>query len=676
MDLFAGLNPAQSLAVHTIAGRVLILAGAGTGKTRVLTLRMAHLIKKHNCSPRSILGLTFTNKAAAEMRQRLATFVDIKTAKQVTLCTFHSFCMQVLRDEIHRLGYTQSFTLYDEKDVQRLIAMIARDLLDHEGELPSMAPTTEMISLAKNKGLKTEEMIGTGSVWHDEFAQNVYSRLQDSMRAYNAVDFDSLLSLTVDLFERFPDVLEAYQERYRYIMIDEYQDTNPIQYRLASLLAAKYQNLCVVGDDDQSIYGWRGADIQNILSFSSETVVKLEQNYRSTNTILKAANAVIHNNQTRHLKALWSDKGDGDLIEVFHAPNEIEEAQAVVCRMDKMREKYQLKWKDMAILYRSNALSRSVEQALLKHSWKDGNEWVRGVPYQIFGGTEFYERREVKDLIAYLRVIVNPRDEEALLRIINFPRRGIGEGALDVLTAHNRSHQVPLWQVLNEVSQKNQQNQEAPETYRELVQKISSKAMKGICEFLDIMATAKKKFADLSMRDAMLWFLETLNYQKALAEEVKSTQMREFKWENVQEFVSSLADYEAKFTSESTKKPSLQDYVLGLALFDGWGRKSSHHEEDKVSLMTFHSAKGLEFPACFLIGMEDHILPHEKSLKQTGVEEERRLMYVAVTRAKKFLTISMARQRKRMGIEATSSPSRFILEIPKEYMKMSLWHQV
>lgn len=251
MDLLAGLNPPQRVAVNTIDGRVLVLAGAGSGKTRVLTLRMAHLIKNLGCSPRSILGLTFTNKAAAEMRNRLGTLVESKVAKQVTLCTFHSFCMQVLRLYIQHLGYTKEFTLYDEKDVQRLITTIARDLLQYEGELPSMAPTTEMISLAKNRGLKSAEIEGTGSEWHDEFTRNLHSRLQDSMRAYNAVDFDSLLSLTVELFERFPDVLEAYQDRYRYLMIDEYQDTNPIQYRLASLLAAKYNNLCVVGDDDQ-----------------------------------------------------------------------------------------------------------------------------------------------------------------------------------------------------------------------------------------------------------------------------------------------------------------------------------------------------------------------------------------------------------------------------------------
>lgn len=670
MDLFAGLNSPQRQAVETLDGRVLVLAGAGSGKTRVLTLRMAHLIKNLGCSPHSILGLTFTNKAAAEMRHRLGKLVESKIARQVTLCTFHSFCMQVLRSEIERLGYTKEFTLYDEKDVQRLVNMIARDVLGHEGELPSIVPTTEAISFAKNRGLKSDEIKGTGSDWHDAFAQTLHKRLQDSMRAYNAVDFDSLLSLTVELFEGFPDLLETYQDRYRYIMIDEYQDTNPIQYRLASLLSAKYHNLCVVGDDDQSIYGWRGADIHHILNFSDAKLIKLEQNYRSTNAILNAANAVIGNNQKRHVKTLWSDKGEGNLIEVFYAPSEAEEAQAVVCRMDSLRQKYGLKWKEMAILYRSNALSRSFEHALVKHAWKDGTQWIRGVPYQIFGGTEFYERREIKDLMAYLRVIVNPLDQEALLRIINHPRRGIGDSSLDLLTQYNRLQGIPLWHVLKGVS-------DEEKAYEEIAHRLNEKARTSIKGFLEIIHMIKNRFASQPLHEAMIELVEKINYKKAVCEEVKSTQMREFKWENVQEFISVMADFEQKNTGEGQVKPSLHDFVLGAPLADGWeGYASKNEGEDKVSLMTFHGAKGLEFPACFLIGMEDHIIPHEKSLKQTGVEEERRLMYVALTRSMKFLTLSMATKRKRMGIDAASSPSRFIREIPKEYLRITHWHEI
>lgn len=664
MDLLAGLNPQQRLAVESVEGRLLVLAGAGSGKTRVLTLRMAHLIKNLKVNPKSILGLTFTNKAASEMSRRLADLVDKPSAKLVTLSTFHSFCMYILRNEIQLLGYTSNFTLYDEKDIQRLLNVIARDLLEHEGEahLPSLAPTVETISFAKNRGMRSEEISGTGSGWHDEFTRTIYSRLNDCMRAHNAVDFDSLLCLTVELFERFPDVLSKYQERFRYIMIDEYQDTNPIQSRLAELLSATHNNLCVVGDDDQSIYGWRGAEVQNILDFSKGKVIKLEQNYRSTNVILKAANAVIANNRIRHGKALWSSNGEGNGIEVFHAPTEQEEAQAVVCRMDKLRMCHGLRWGDIAVLYRSNALSRAVEMALIKHSWKDGESWVRGVPYQVFGGTEFYERREVKDLMAYLRVIVNPLDQEALLRVINYPRRGIGDAALDLVTAYNRKNEISLWSVVEGLGI-GQQN------FDELSEKISGKALNGIKTFLAIIQKAREQFKG-SLKQGIDWLVKEINYQKAIEEEVKSTQMRQFKAENVQEFIKAMGDYELK-----TQAPSLHDFILSMPLSKDWQHQSKHSDRDLVSLMTFHSAKGLEFPACFLIGIEDHIIPHEKSLKQTGIEEERRLMYVAITRAMKFLTISMSRQRSRLGVLADSTPSRFLCEIPKEHLKMTVWHE-
>ncbi len=667
---FEGLNPPQLQAVHTVDGRVLILAGAGSGKTRVLTMRMVHLVKNLGISPKSILGLTFTNKAAAEMRHRIASAIQGPAAKQVTLCTFHSFCMQVLRSEIGKLGYTQQFSLYDERDVQRLVTLIARDILERESDLPSLAATTAAITHAKNRGLKPEEIKGTGSDWHDEFVRTVYKRLQDSMRAYNAVDFDNLLWLTVDLFEKHPEILEKYQDRFRYIMIDEYQDTNPIQYRLAMLLSAKHHNLCVVGDDDQSIYGWRGAEVKNILSFDNATVIKLEQNYRSTNAILKAANAVIMNNKERYHKALWSTRGDGSLIEVFHAPNEIHEAEAIAYRIAKLKETQGVCWKHIAILYRSNALSRQLELALLKQPWQDGEHWMRGIPFQVFGGVEFYDRREVKDLLAYLRVIVNPRDQEALLRIINQPRRGIGEGALDALTAWNRSKDVPLWDVLKGVSL-------AQEHLSGLKEKLSQKALNGLSDFIAVIEGAKQRFSATPLHEAMRWLIERIDYQKAVREEVKSDQMRDFKWENVQEFVSAMADYEEQLAKHSEEKPSLHHFITTIPLANEEGNFARQKKlgDDKVNLLTFHSAKGLEFPFCFLVGMEDHIIPHEKSLKETGIEEERRLMYVAITRAMKFLTISMACKRKRMGKDNASKPSRFLFEIPEELIRVTRWDQ-
>lgn len=664
------LNAQQKLAVDAVSGRVLILAGAGTGKTRVLTMRMSHLINNLGVHPKHILGLTFTNKAAAEMLHRISALVPSKAAKQVSLCTFHSFCIQILREEIGRLGYTPEFTLYREADVQRLVSHIARDMLEREKELPSMAGTVAAISQAKNRGLQAEQIRNTGSEWHDKFAGTVYRRLQDSMRAYNAVDFDDLLVLTVQLFERHPEVLSHYQEHYRYIMIDEYQDTNPIQYRLAELLSAKYNNLCVVGDDDQSIYGWRGAEVRNILEFDKATVIKLEQNYRSTNTILKGANAVINKNQSRYPKVLWSTKGEGELIELFYAPKENDEADAVVYRLVKMKEAKGWRWKDFAILYRSNNLARAFETALLKYTWTDKGQWTRGIPYQIFGGVEFYERREVKDLCAYLRVIANPKDQEALLRIINQPRRGIGEGSLDALTGYNRKENVQLWDVLKMACSAQIKDDEIRSS-------IPAKAMKGIQDFVATIEEAKERFEKQSMSEALQWLIEKINYRKAIEEEVKSSQMREFKWENCQEFVNSVADYARKVKDELHKQPTIHDFLSTVSLENDWERaaRQKNAMDDKVTLMTFHGAKGLEFPVCFLVGIEDHIIPHEKSLKETGIEEERRLMYVAMTRAMQNLVISMSCSRSKMGKEILCKPSRFLYDIPKELLKVTPWSE-
>ncbi len=655
------LNPQQRTAVQHVNGRLLILAGAGSGKTKVLTLRMAYLIEELGVSPQTILGLTFTNKAAAEMRHRLRGFVSESICSQVTLCTFHSFCMQVLRRDIDRLGYTKQFTLYDEQDVQRLIKAIARDILQHEGSLPSLEPTLALIRRANHQGLTPNEIAGAVSTWHDEFAQTVYIRLQAAMRAHNALDFDNLLGLTAELLEQCPDLLHYYQERFRYVMIDEYQDTNPIQYRLASLLTAKYSNLCVVGDDDQSIYGWRGAQIKNILCFDNAVKIKLEQNYRSTNTILKAANAVIKNNQQRHLKVLWSERGEGEPIGVIVSPNESEEAAAVVAHLVHLKERLKLRWNDIAILYRSNALSRQFELALMKHAWRQGDQWLQGIPYEIFGGLEFYERREVKDLCAYLRVLVNPSDEEALLRIVNQPRRGIGEEALDKLTTYNRQHHIPLLEVL--------MRRAAGDALFEHLD-ISNKALSGMQDFIAILEESKSRFVKGKLAEALQWLIPRIDYQRAIKEEVKSDQMRLFKEENIQEFVNALADFDQQENQQDSTRGSLADFVSQITLNQHRQQMSQKRiQNDRVHLMTFHSAKGLEFPVCFLIGLEDHIIPHEKSLKETGLEEERRLMYVGMTRAQQNLVLSMAKQRKRMGKDEGSRPSRFLHEIPKELLQ-------
>lgn len=648
------LNPEQKEAVCTLKGRLLILAGAGSGKTRVLTTRMAYLIQEKGISPSSILGLTFTNKAAQEMRHRLAGLLSKPLAAEVNLCTFHSFCMQVLREEIHHLGFTRNFSLYDEKDLERLVKLIARDMLEHEGELPSLSATLQAISKSQQKEAKKE-----ATNWHDRFSEEVGERLKASLRAYNAVDFDHLLTLTVELFSEHPTVLQRYQERYIYLMIDEYQDTNPVQFRLAELLSSKYQNLCVVGDDDQAIYGWRGAEVANILNFGTSLTktIKLEQNYRSQNTVLKAANAIICNNTSRHKKALWSRNGEGEPIEVFVAPGEMEEAEAVVGRIMHLKASQEIPWSEMAILYRSNALSRAFEMALLKAKWQSGEKWITGIPYEIFGGVEFYERREVKDLLAYLRAILNPLDEEALLRIINLPRRGIGEASLDQMTALSRKKKIPLYKVFEMASE------------GEFPQKVRD----SLKDFLAILTESKERFQGVSLAETLRWLIERTKFKKCIEEDVKSDKMRAFKWENIEELTSSLAAYEEK----NGEQASLHHFVSSMTLHmnaDKFG--SQKGKGDKVNLMTFHSAKGLEFEACFLVGLEDHLIPHEKSLKETGIEEERRLMYVAVTRAKKRLTLSMSKQRKRMGKDADSKPSRFLYEIPQELIKPVEWHAV
>ena len=638
------LNPEQKKAVETTDGKILILAGAGSGKTKVIVHRIAHLIQEKQVPPESILGLTFTNKAAEEMRQRLSRMLTSSIAKKVILSTFHSFCMRLLRKEIHHLGYTNHFSLYDERDIHRLLKQIARDVLQHEGELPSIEPIAESISHAKSRGESPKNSL----------AKTLFERLHMTMRAYNVVDFDSLLTLTVELFEKHPHVLAHYQECFRYIMIDEYQDTNPIQYKIAKLLSAKQGNLCVVGDDDQSIYGWRGAEIKNILTFESTHIIKLEQNYRSLPIILKAANALIAHNHHRHEKTLYTQSPDHLPITLFHAPTEIEEAAAVVQRLIYLRDLHRLRWKDMAILYRSNTISHPFEVALLQTMWQKEGKWVRGIPYQIIGGTELYERSEIKDLMAYLRFIANPKDEEALLRIINVPRRGISDKTVALVTEENRKRNIPLWELL----------QNLPSHLP-----LQDRAIKAIDHFVELINKTKDHFEQNPLSTTLENFLEEIDYKKAIEEEVQSEKMRSFKWENVQSCIASLDLYE-----KETQEPSLQDF-LSTTLLDRerFAKNDPSSHDDRVNVMTFHSAKGLEFEACFLVALEDHIIPHEKSLLENRLEEERRLMYVAITRAKKYLTLSMAKQRKRYGKEEISSPSRFLFEIPKDLLKVVSW---
>lgn len=646
------LNPNQQKAVISTEGFVLILAGAGSGKTRVLVHRIVHLIRDKKIPPSSILGLTFTNKAALEMRQRVAKLISDKEAEAISLSTFHSFCMKILRKEIHRLGFTQKFTLYDAKDMRRLIMQVAEEIYD--GEDLSLEPIITAISYIKGKGLSAEEFPKTSDPKQDAFIKEVHESLQTAMRAYNALDFDSLLTLTVELFETFPDVLEKYQDQYRYIMIDEYQDTNPIQYRLASLLAKKYKNLCVVGDDDQSIYGWRGAEIKHILSFPAEVTIKLEQNYRSTSHILEAANAVIRNNVHRHDKVLQANAGKGETLEIFNSPTEQEEVEGVIQRILQLKEEKNYKWQDMAILYRSNNLSRSFELSLIQTPFKHEGKWVRGIPYQVFGGMDFFERSEIKDLIAYLRIITNPKDQEALLRIVNYPRRGISDKTLDTITQFNRSRNLPLFHVMENIA-----NHSIPELT------LTARGTQGITNFILLYKEMIDQFEKSSISEAVKWLIEKIDYKNAIFSEFKSDKMRELKWENIQAYISTLQIYEKE------EGATLHDFISTTMLNTHKGPKKNRIE-DKLNLMTFHSAKGLEFPAVFLVGLEDHLIPHIKSQTKEGIEEERRLLYVAITRAMETLCLSMSRKRMQHGKLVNCNPSRFLFEIPKEILKITM----
>ncbi|MCK4934203.1 MAG: UvrD-helicase domain-containing protein [Simkaniaceae bacterium] len=645
------LNKQQNQAVHTTNGRLLILAGAGSGKTRVIITRIVHLIKTLNVNPNAILGLTFTNKAAKEMRQRVAKSLSKEQAKEVTLTTFHSFCMKVLRSHIEKLGYTRNFSLYDEKDMRRLLTQIARDEWVGEEEIPSLESTFQEIAEVKSRG-------GTESdLDHDAFSQKIYAQMGQSLRAYNAVDFDSLISLTIKLFETEESVLEIFQKQYQYIMIDEYQDTNPLQYRLAELLSKKHNNLCVVGDDDQSIYSWRGAEIKHILEFKADTTIKLEDNYRSTSPILNGANSVIQNNKARHPKTLRSNKPEGNKIEVFHAPSDQDEAQGVVDRILELKLQYQLRWKDIAILYRSNILSRPFELLLMQTPWKKKDGWARGIPYQVFGGTEFFARSEVKDLMSYLRIVENPYDQEAILRVINYPRRGISDNTLDIITQINRREKRPLYHVLKDIG----------DQHPKYDGKITTRGINGVKKFLHILGKAQLQFETNSLHTSLEWLIDEIDYKQVVSDEVKTETTKAFKLENIQECINALKQYETDI-----KNPSLQDFLSNAAL-DQTQLRQEKVFDDKVTLLTFHSAKGLEFPACFLVGLEDHIIPHEKSQTREGIEEERRLMYVAMTRAKNHLFLSMAQKRGRRGSNENSNPSRFLYEIPENVMSVTSW---
>ena len=634
MDL-SMLNPEQRQAAETLEGPVLILAGAGSGKTRALTYRVANLMD-HGVPAWSILALTFTNKAAREMKERITQLVGEK-AESAWISTFHSTCARILRRDIEKLGYTRSFTIYDDDDQGTVIKEILKRLNIDEKFLPPREVKAK-ISDAKNKLMGPDEWFAkTERDFRNQTLHDVFVAYEQRLKSANALDFDDLLLKTLELLADHPPVLESYRDRFHYVMVDEYQDTNYAQYMLVKLLTDKSRNLCVVGDDDQSIYGWRGADIRNILDFEKDypdaKVIKLEQNYRSTANILDAANQVIAHNAGRKEKALWTEAGAGETIKLYCAGDEREEAAWVADRIRKMN-RHGEEYGRMAVLYRTNAQSRVLEEMLMR----------AGIPYKVFGGLRFYDRKEVRDVIAYLRVIANPTDDVSLRRIINVPKRAIGDATIAELVRHAQEQEMPLFSALTD-----------------LPSSLSSRPRKCVRDFFTMMTTL------MAMKDAMPLgtFVKQMVDQTGLMEQYQKEDSDEARSrvENIQEFLGAVEEFDRQ-----TENATLEDYLENVALVTELDQ--AEEEKQYVTLMTLHSAKGLEFPNVFITGMEEGIFPSGRSLMdEQRMEEERRLCYVGITRAKERLFLSRASQRMLYNQINHNAPSRFLSEIPSRLLE-------
>ena len=625
-ELLEGLNPNQRDAVLHDGGPLLVVAGAGSGKTRVLTSRIAYLIGSRGVSPFQILAITFTNKAADEMRHRVAALVG-PVAERMWVCTFHSACVRILRRDAHRLGYRSSFTIYDQSDAVRLVQFVLRDLNLDPKKFP---PRTvhAVISAAKNDLVDVEAyQIRAQNIYERRIAE-VYGEYQRRLLAASAMDFDDLLLVAVQLLRTEPEVLEHYRTRFRHVLVDEYQDTNAAQNALVLLLAQEHRNVTVVGDGDQSIYRFRGADVRNInefeKTFPNTTIIVLDQNYRSTQTILDAANAVISNNVGRTPKHLWTDHDGGDKIVRFHAEDERDEAAWITREMDRLHRVESHHWGDMAVFYRTNAQSRALEEQLVRV----------GVPYRVVGGTKFFDRREVKDLLAYLRVLINPSDEVSLKRVVNVPKRGVGDTSVGRLDAWARSQGRPFFEAMSMAAEAG----------------ITGRALKGVNDFLAVIDTLRE--VEGGPAQVIEAVLERTGYVAEL--EMEGGIEAAGRLENLNELLGQARDYER-----------LDEFLESVSLtanIDEVGPDGT-----QVTLMTLHTAKGLEFPVVFLIGMEDGVFPHIRSLGEpTELEEERRLAYVGITRARQRLYLTHAWCRSLFGSTQYNPLSRFVAEIPEE----------
>ena len=637
MDL-SKLNREQRIAAETLEGPVLILAGAGSGKTRALTYRVANLID-HGVPAWRILALTFTNKAAREMKNRVADLIGPEAADEAWISTFHSTCARILRRDIEKLGYSRSFVIYDDEDQARVL----KEILKHQNIDENFLPVREIrakIGDAKNRLYSPDEWFQHSA--RDRRSSRIHDVMCDyekRMKTLNALDLDDLLLKTLELLADHPPVLQQYRERFRYVLVDEYQDTNRAQYELIRLITAESRNLCVVGDDDQSIYGWRGADIRNILDFEDDypdaKVIKLEQNYRSTANILDAANQLIANNEGRKDKRLWTEHPDGDKIQVYRAGDEHDESMWIAGQILNL-QKQGMSYGDTAILYRANAQSRVPEEMLMRCN----------IPYKVFGGQKFYERKEIKDILAYLRVIVNPADDISLSRIINVPKRAIGETTVQALAEAAAERELPLYGVLND----------PPEA-------LSSRAKSSVGAFFSMMTLLG------AMKEAMglVEFVDLLIEKTGLEEQYRKEDTDEAadRIENMNEFRNGIREY-----AENEEEPTLEGYLENVSLVTDLDREND--SRGYVTMMTLHSAKGLEFDNVFIPGMEENLFPSMRSIEEENrLEEERRLMYVGITRARKRLFLSYASERMLYNQYNHNAPSRFLKEIPARLMHVT-----
>lgn len=632
------LNEPQREAVRHIDGPLLILAGAGTGKTRVITTRIAFLIAQ-DIPADQILAVTFTNKAAAEMRERVGTEIRKELAREVTISTFHSLCVRILRRDIDKLGYKRNFSIYAAADQLGLVRKLVVQQGGREAGLdPKVA--LAMIGQAKNKGLPPSAIT-------DRFAAEIAQCYDDELKTLNAVDFDDLLTLAVTLLDRHPEVRRFWQDRFRYLMVDEFQDTNSLQMALLKNLAGPGQNVCVVGDDDQSIYGWRGADISNILEFEryfpNPRVVKLEENYRCTMPVLGLANSIIRHNQNRRDKTLWCQKESNDLVRLLGMPSAEEEADFIVGEITMLRQQEQRPWEDFAVLFRMNAQSRLLEQAMR----------AAKIPYRVVGGMSFFDRREIREILSYLTVLVHPDDDVNLLRIINTPPRGLGQLAVSAATDFSIQHKTSVWQAL--------QHPDFLETRTPKARAAFEEFAGFLRRYQDVAQTPSADYATMTGR-----LIEETGYIEYLRRICKTSDEAGKREECLREFIDSIFDHRAR---TGRREKGLQHFLDEVML------SSDREDEDDISkkagvcLITMHAAKGLEFPFVYLVGLEEGILPHTRSIEEGSRDEERRLLYVGITRAMERLTLSYCSSRKRYGEPSPCQPSSFIKELSKDYLE-------